>query len=172
MRLRCCFLGLAIASATLVPFNAQAESKPSDCQAFYAAMARYHVRTTYTSNDQSYESVESISGTFYKVRISDASNEPTDPQDIAEDLLMDLNLSIKDLEGLTFSDATLRSLHQQFLGYVIAGRDHLATSLSETKRGEQAKADAAFGELQRLPYQISEVYQQFEQYCGKATSNP
>lgn len=148
MKLRYCFLGLAIVSATLVPFNAQAQSKPAECQSFEAVMIRY--------ND----------------RVSNTTNDPTDPQGIAENLLVDLNLSIEDLESLTFSDLTLRSLHQQSLEYVIAGRDNLATHLSEVKQGQQATTGAAFGELQRLPYQISEVLQQFEQYCGKSANNP
>jgi hypothetical protein len=151
MKLRYCLLGFAIASLTLLGFssrNAQAESKTSQCQRFEAALTRY--------ND----------------RISDTSNDPPNQQGIAANLLVDLNMAIDDLESQTFSDATLRSLHQQSLEHIIAGRDNVATYLSATKRGEQAKAETAFGNLQLLPYQISEVVEQFEPYCGKSSSNP
>jgi len=32
----------------------------------------------------------------------------------------------------------------------------------------QAKADTAFGNLQLMPYQISDIAKEFEQYCGKS----
>jgi hypothetical protein len=156
MKLRYCLLGFAIASLTLLGLssrNAQAESKTSQCDRFEAVLTRYNDRISDTSND----------------RISDTSNDPSDPQGIAEIFLVDLNLSIADLESQTFSDATLRSLHQQSLEHIIAGRDNVATYLSATKQGEQAEAEAAFGNLQLLPYQISEVVEQFEPYCGRTT---
>ncbi|MCU0567494.1 MAG: hypothetical protein MUF49_12965 [Oculatellaceae cyanobacterium Prado106] len=122
---------------------AQAESEPSQCQSFEASLIRY--------ND----------------RISSGADEFTDRRQIAESLLVDLSIESAALERETFMDATLRSLHQQLLGYVRAGRDNIATHLYATDQGEEAEAETAFGELQLLPYQVSEVIQQFEQYCNR-----
>jgi hypothetical protein len=142
-----CLLGFSITSLLLLGCssrNAQAEPTTSQCQRFEAALTHY--------ND----------------RISDTSNDPPDRQGIATNLLADLRIVIADLEGQTFDDETLRSLHQRMLEHIMSGRDNVATylSLSATEQGEQTEAETAFNNLQLLPYQMSEVVQQFEQYCG------
>jgi hypothetical protein len=151
MKFRYGLLGLAIASLTLLGLSsrsAQAESKTSQCDRFEAALTRYNER------------------------ITDMSDDPPDPQGIMANFLVDFNVSIDELERQTFSDATLRSLYQQSLEYIVAGRDNVATYLSATEQGEPAEAETAWGNLQFLPYQMSEVVEQFESYCGKPPSNP
>jgi VanZ family protein len=147
MQIRHYLLGFSITSLLLLGCssrNAQAEPTTSQCQRFEAVLTHY--------ND----------------RISDTSNDPPDRQGIATNLLSDLKIVIEDLESQTFDDETLRSLHQQMLEHIMSGRDNVATylSLSATEQGEQTEAETAFNKLQLLPYQMSEVVQQFEQYCG------
>lgn len=150
MKIRYSLLGLAMVAIAFVSdittSSAQPqspESKQSQCQRFEAGMVRFNANLTARENDRNTQ------------------------RELVERLIIVLKSEIQQLESQTFSDAKIQSFHQLSLNSIIAAHDNMVDYGSAVDRGDQTKADAAFGNLQLMPYQISDVLKQFEQYCGK-----
>lgn len=117
------------------------ESKRAQCQRFEAGLTRFNANLTAPENDRNTQ------------------------RELIETLLTVFNTEIKQLERQTFTDTKIQALHQQALSSITSARNHMMDYLSATERREPGKADRAFGEMQRMPYELSEVIQQFERYC-------
>ncbi|HIK19134.1 MAG TPA: hypothetical protein IGS53_28155 [Leptolyngbyaceae cyanobacterium M33_DOE_097] len=150
MKIRYSLLGLAMivisSVINITTSSAQPqppESKQSQCQRYEAGMARFNANLTARENDRHTQ------------------------RELVERLIVVLKSEIQQLESQTFSDAKIQSFHQRSLDSIIAAHNNMVDYVSAIDRGDQAKADAAFGNLQLIPYQISDVLKQFEQYCGK-----
>lgn len=150
MKIRYSLLGFAIVAIASVGYmttiHAQPqppESKQSQCQRFEAGMTRFNTNLTARENDRNTQ------------------------RELVERLIVVLNSEIQQLESQTFSDAKIQSFHQRSLDSIIAAHRNMVDYVSAVDRSDQAKADTAFGNLQLMPYQISDVLKEFEQYCGK-----
>jgi hypothetical protein len=130
--------------------NAQStlvESTGSQCQRFEAAMTRFNDR--FTSSEHNLDSQYAI----------------------AESLFAVLNTELQPLASQQFSDSKIQALHHQSLGIILVAQHNMANYLSATDQGEPAKAEIAYGNLQFMPYQLSDVVIQFEQYCDNPPMN-
>lgn len=149
MKIRYFLLSLGVVAIALTSQTATANSQPiteskcSQCQRFEAAMTRFNDRFTAKENDRNTQ------------------------RELLENLLVVLKTEIKQLETQTFSDAQIQALHQQALDSIIAAHNNMTEYLYATDRGDQATAEIAYGNIQLMPYQISDVIKQFENYCHK-----
>lgn len=149
MKIRYFLLSLAVVAIALTSQTATAnaqpvtESKCSQCQRFEAAMARFNDRFTAKENDRNTQ------------------------RELLENLLVVLKTEIKQLEIQNFSDAQIQAFHQQALDSIIAAHNNMTEYLHASDRGDQATAETAYGNMQLMPYQISDVIKQFEHYCNK-----
>ncbi len=149
MKIRHSLLSLALVAIALTSqtarVNAQpvTESKSSQCQRFEGAMARFNERFTAQENDRKTQ------------------------REMLENLLVVLQTEIDQLEINKFSDPKIQELHQQFLDIIIATHYNMSEYLKATDRGDPATSETAYSNMQLMPYQISDVIKQFENYCYK-----
>lgn len=149
MKIRYSLLSLAVVAIALTSQTATAnaqpvtESKYSECQRFEAAMVRFNDRFTAKENDRNTQ------------------------REMLENLLVVLKTEIKQLEIQKFSDAKIQAFHQQALDSIIAVHNNMTEYLHATDRGDRPTAETAYGNMQLMPYQISDVAKQFESYCNK-----
>ncbi|WOD40682.1 hypothetical protein [Nodosilinea sp. E11] len=123
------------------------ESTQAQCQRFNAGLTSFNERFTARENDRDSQ------------------------QAIVENLVAVFDQEIQQLEEQSFADTTLQALYQQALGSIIFTRDSMVDYLEATERGDQAAAETAYGNMQVMSYEISEVVGQFEQYCGSQQVN-
>ncbi|MGG6263684.1 hypothetical protein ACQ4M3_33625 [Leptolyngbya sp. AN03gr2] len=123
--------------------NAQSiETKQTQCQRFEAGLIQFN---------QNFSTFEPDETTRRKIMLN---------------TLKILRNEMQRLNSEQYQDVKLQALQQQLLEDIKSGHDNLANYVSTTEPSEAA--DSNYTALQSLPYQIAEVVEQFEQYCGKA----